>query len=319
MLDVLGIGEVLIDFSVVSAGGVPQMFGSAGGAPANVLAAVARLGGRSRMVAGVGDDAFGDFVCSALRAVGVDDSGVVRVPARTTLAFVRIGADGERSFSFDRHPGADTQLAPGHLQPSWFEEAKVVHIGSLALSHEPARSAVFRALDLAREHGRVVTFDVNYRPALWERASDAVEQALRIIARADVVKSSDEELRLLTGTHNPDEALLQLAKEFPQTRFLGTLGRDGSLVVIDGACRHIPSIQVDAVDTTAAGDAFFGALLYQLTRDADPPVVRHRVHEDDFWTSALRFANVAGAITATRRGAIDALPTLSDILEHMPA
>jgi len=319
MFDVLAIGEVLIDFSVVSSAGVPQMFGSAGGAPANVLAAVAKLGGRCRMVAGVGADAFGDFVRHVLRTVGIDDSGVIRVSARTTLAFVHIAPDGERSFSFDRDPGADTQLRPEDLQPTWFEQAKIVHIGSLALSHEPARSAAHRALDLARDHGRIVTFDVNYRPALWRQADEAVEEALQVIARADLVKCSEEELRLLTGRRHPDEALLQLASAFPGTRFLGTLGRDGSLAVIQGECRHVPSIPVQAVDTTAAGDAFFGALLYQLTRDADPDTVRDRLQDDGFWLSALRFANIAGAITATRRGAIDALPALSDILEHMPS
>ncbi|WP_304457755.1 carbohydrate kinase family protein [Alicyclobacillus sendaiensis] len=319
MYDVLAIGEVLIDFSVVMAAGVPQMFGSAGGAPANVLAAVTKLGGRGRMVAGIGDDAFGDFVRRALGAVGIDDSGLVRVGARTTLAFVHLAPDGERSFSFDRHPGADTQLRPEHLREDWFEQAKVVHLGSLALSHEPARSAAHRALDLARDYGRVMTFDVNYRPAVWNDTREAVEQSLRVIGRADVVKCSEEELHLLTGRQSPDEALLELAAAFPETRFLGTLGPDGSIAVIRGECRHIPSIPVQAVDTTAAGDAFFGALLYQLTNDANPDAVRNRLRDDAFWLSALRFANVAGALTATRRGAIDALPALSDILEHMPA
>ena len=319
MYDVLAIGEVLIDFSVVTSADVPQMFGSAGGAPANVLAAVAKLGGRCRMVAGVGADAFGDFVRHVLQTVGIDDSGVIRVGARTTLAFVHIAPDGERSFSFDRHPGADTQLRPEHLRSDWFEQTKIVHLGSLALSHEPARSTAHRALDLARQYERVVTFDVNYRPALWPDPREAVEQSLRVIARADVVKCAEEELHLLTGRRSPDEALLELAKAFPETRFLGTLGRDGSLAVIQGECRHIPSIPVQAVDTTAAGDAFFGALLYQLTNEANPDAVRNRLQDDAFWLSALRFANVAGAMTATRRGAIDALPTLSDILEHMPA
>ncbi|AEJ44260.1 carbohydrate kinase family protein [Alicyclobacillus acidocaldarius] len=319
MYDVLAIGEVLIDFSVVTSTDVPQMFGSAGGAPANVLAAVAKLGGRCRMVAGVGDDAFGDFVCRVLKAVGIDDSGVVRVGTRTTLAFVHIAPDGERSFSFDRHPGADTKLRPEHLQSEWFEQTKLVHLGSLALSDEPARSAAHHALDLARHSHRVVTFDVNYRPALWPDPREAVEQSLRVIGLADVVKCSEEELRLLTGRHNPEEALLELTHAFPGTRFLGTLGRAGSLAVIQGECRHIPSIPVQAVDTTAAGDAFFGALLYQMTNDADPEAVRKRLQDDAFWLSALHFANVAGALTASRRGAIDALPTLSDILEHMPA
>ncbi|MBF8378977.1 carbohydrate kinase [Alicyclobacillus mali] len=319
MYDVVAVGEVLIDFSVVSSGGMPQMFGSAGGAPANVLAAVCKLGGRCRMVAGVGDDPFGDFVRRALKAVGIDDSGVIQVGARTTLAFVHIAPDGERSFSFERDPGADTQIQAEHMRSSWFDDAKVVHFGSLALSHEPARSAAYRALELARQHQRVVTFDVNYRPALWADPRAAVDQALRVIALSDVVKCSEEELHLLTGLRHPDEALLQLAREFPGTRFLGTLGRDGSLAVMQGQCRHIPSISVEAVDTTAAGDAFFGALLYQLTREAEPGDVRARLQDDVFWTKALRFANTAGAIAATRRGAIDALPTLSDILEHMPA
>ncbi|SIS58581.1 carbohydrate kinase family protein [Alicyclobacillus vulcanalis] len=319
MYDVMGIGEVLIDFSVVSSAGVPQMFGSAGGAPANVLAAVAKLGGRCRMVSAVGADAFGDFLRDALSTLGIEVDSVISVEARTTLAFVHIAGDGERSFSFERNPGADTRLRPEDLSPAWFADAKVVHVGSLALSHEPARSAVHRALELAGDHGRVVTFDMNYRPALWSRPVEAVGQAFDVIARAHVVKSSEEELLLLTGNRQPDEALLQLAKAFPGTRFLGTLGRDGSLVAIDGLCHHVPSIPVEAVDTTAAGDAFFGALLYQLTRDADLPDVKHRLDDSLFWRSALRFANIAGAIAATRRGAIDSLPSLSDILEHMPA
>ncbi|WP_284199149.1 carbohydrate kinase family protein [Alicyclobacillus sacchari] len=317
-LDVLALGELLIDFCVsVEADGTPRMVGSAGGAPANVLAAVCRLGGTGQLVAKVGRDLFGDYLERCVKALGIDTTSLLRDPCRTTLAFVQLAADGDRSFSFERNPGADTQLQAHELHPTWFEQARVFHFGSLSLTDNPSRDATFSAIDMAKAADCIISFDPNLRPPLWRDLDEARSRISTAIALADLVKISDDEVLFLTGESNLDEGISRLRSAYPSVRLAVTCGAKGAIVDTDSGHVHIPSLPVVAIDTTAAGDAFLGALLYRLTRSDG--VLRDAIWDDNLFLDAVSFANAAGALTTTKRGAMDALPTLPEILAHLPA
>ena len=214
--DVVALGELLIDFTAQGAGadGYPLMAAHPGGAPANFLAAIARLGGRTALLSKVGADAFGTMLTGTLREVGVDTRGVVVAEdAFTTLAFVTLDARGERSFSFARKPGADTQLRAEELDLSLIEKTKAFHFGTLSLTDEPARGATQRAVAFAKERGKLITFDPNLRPPLWRSPDDAREQMLWGLGQADVVKLSDNEVKFLFGL-SPREGAAYIRERF---------------------------------------------------------------------------------------------------------
>ena len=265
--DVVALGELLIDFTAQGAGadGYPLMAAHPGGAPANFLAAIARLGGRTALLSKVGADAFGTMLTGTLREVGVDTRGVVVAEdAFTTLAFVTLDARGERSFSFARKPGADTLLRFDELELSLIDQSRAFHFGALSLTDEPARSATRQAVAYARAQGKLVTFDPNYRPPLWRSEAQARAETLWGLEQADVVKLSDEELSFLWGC-TPEEGSRRLREECGVALAMITLGPQGCyLENARGACR-VPAPAVRPVDTTGAGDAFFAGTVIGLT------------------------------------------------------
>ena len=170
MYDITALGELLIDFTPLgdSPAGQPLFEANPGGAPANVLTALARLGGRGAFLGKVGDDRFGRFLAQALTEHGVDPTGLrFSSEAPTTLAFVHLDRHGDRSFSFYRHPGADTTLTAEEVDRRLIEEGRIFHFGSLSLTDEPARGATLHAVEYARARGKIVSYDPNWRPPLW--------------------------------------------------------------------------------------------------------------------------------------------------------
>lgn len=191
MIDVVALGELLIDFSCIGTGadGYPTMEAHPGGAPANFLAALSKFGARTALMGKVGKDAFGKLLAGTLKSAGIDDRGlVVSDNVFTTLAFVTLDAQGDRSFSFSRKPGADTQLRFDELQLSLIDEARVFHFGTLSLTDEPARSTTRQAVAYARSRGKLITYDPNLRKPLWADLEDAKEQLIWGLGQADVVK-----------------------------------------------------------------------------------------------------------------------------------
>ncbi len=325
--DVLALGELLIDFKMrlplapsltqsshsIASGinAAPSLHGDAGGAPANVLAAVSRLGGQAGFIGKVGRDGFGDFLASTLRHYGIDVTGLTEsAEVLTTLAFVSLNADGERSFSFHRNPGADTQLSLDDIDLRLLQQTKVFHFGSLSLTSEPARSTTLAVAKAARQAGCIVSFDPNWRSPLWPHQNEAVEQMLRGIKTAHIVKVSEEELRLLTDTSDVRQGAMTLLKKGPEL-VLVTLGSEGCFYANrQDLTGRVPSIPVHAVDTTGAGDAFMGGFLWQVTRDLRQPVASwHRQKLE----AAIHFANAVGALTASRSGTMSAMPSLSEV------
>lgn len=315
MTDVTALGELLVDFTYAgnSANGRRVFEQNPGGAPANVLAAVSRLGLSSAFIGKVGRDMHGEFLRDTLMEAGIDTDGLVMSDeAFTTLAFVNLGENGERSFSFARKPGADTLLRAEELPLGLVRESRVFHVGSLSLCAEPARSATLAALDEAERAGCVISYDPNYRPALWDSEEEACRQMRSIVGRAKLVKVSDEEAPLLTGFSEPEKAAAYLVEHGAYLAAV-TLGAGGAYIAArDGGC-HVPSYAVEPVDTTGAGDAFWGAMLFMLLKSGIAP-------EDLSMNDAARFAkfaNAAAALCVMSRGAIPAMPALNDVEKFM--
>lgn len=310
------LGELLIDF-------VPEVNGqaladvtsfqrAAGGAPANVAAAVAKLGGDARFIGKIGRDPFGDFLVRTLDEVGVHTAVVQTDEAKTGLAFVSLRADGERDFLFFRDPAADMLLRADEVQAQWLEDAAVYHFGSVSLIAEPCRTATLDAARRAREFGALVSYDPNVRLALWPSADAARAEILAQLPLADVVKVSEEEVEFLLGVDATTGAQ-QLLQRGPKVIII-TLGPEGCRVVTARQDVVIPGTPVAAVDTTGAGDSFVGGMLYQLVSlGATPATIVDVLAETGAAEQVFAFANRVGAITTTRRGAIPALPTLAEV------
>ena len=214
MKDIVAVGEVLIDLTQKGTDelGVGQYAANPGGAPANLAVAAARLGASTAFVGKVGADAFGAYLRRVLEENRVDTRGMLTDPREhTTLAVVSVDGTGERSFSFYRDPSADVNLRAEEIPADLLRDTRVVHFGSVSLTAEPARSATLYAAKTARENGCLVSYDPNYRASLWHSREEAVAQMKAALPLCDILKISDEELPLLTGTTDPAEGSQQLS------------------------------------------------------------------------------------------------------------
>ena len=278
-----------------------------GGAPANVAVAAARLGSEAAFIGSVGEDLFGDFILRALEAEGVDTSAVRRCEplTRTSLAFVEIAADGDRSFTFYRSdPAADELLSAEDVSREALSGASVVNFGSIPLIREPSRSAIHRAADIAEELDVPLAFDVNFRGHLWKSPEVAREVIDPLLERSQVIKMGDDELLPMLGTEDPQEAAEMLLGR-GAALVLISLGPDGAVYATPDFSGHVPAFEVDEIlDATGAGDAFLAAALTHLSESAwDEENVRE----------ATRRGTVVGAIACTAYGAMSALPTRDEL------
>jgi fructokinase len=280
-----------------------------GGAPANVAVAAARLDEEAAFVGGVGDDLFGNFILRALEAEGVDTSAVrsCEPPTRTSLAFVEIGEGGDRSFTFYRsNPAADELLSAEDVSQEVLSGASFVNFGSIPLLKDPARSAIHAAANLARDLGVPVAFDVNLREHLWpgiEEARAAVEPLLDL---STIVKLGDDELEPLLGTRDVEEAAQMLLGR-GVSLVLISLGDRGAFYATGEFSGSVPAFEVEAVDTTGAGDAFLAAALAHLSDEPAGP------YEEGWVREAARRGSAAGALACTDYGAMRALPTKEEL------
>ena len=229
MYDVVALGELLIDFTCqsVDPAGYPTMAAHPGGAPANFLAALAKFGARTALLGKVGSDAFGGLLRDTLRAAGIETRGLAAArDVFATLSFVTLDEHGDRSFSFARKPGADTCLTFEELDLELIREARIFHFGSLSLTDEPARTTTHRAVQYAKAHGKLITYDPNLRPPLWDSLDTAREQILWGLAQADVVKISQEEVEFLFGL-GPEQGAGHIIRHFGARLVFVTCGADG--------------------------------------------------------------------------------------------
>jgi fructokinase len=313
--DVVALGELLIDFTPVgqSPSGRPLFEQNPGGAPANVLAALAKLGGHGAFIGKVGADQFGAFLKNTLESHGVNTQGLrFTSNASTTLAFVHLDAEGNRSFSFCRKPGADILLEAADVDLSLINDCRIFHFGSLSLTDEPARSATMHAVQHAKNLGKIISYDPNWRPPLWPDDATAKAGMAAGLAFADILKVSDSELEILTGEKDVRRAVDCLFNRGIKI-VLATLGADGCYFKCRAGAGHIPAFPVKVVDTTGAGDAFMGGFL-RLVSDAQPLI-------EDFEVKALadmvRHSNAVGSLCTTRKGAISAMPSPQEVMSLM--
>lgn len=316
MVEVVALGELLIDFTLqhTDPAGYPVMAAHPGGAPANFLAALSRYGAKTALLTKVGDDAFGRLLTRTLQSEGVDISAVRKdSEVFTTLAFVTLDEKGDRQFSFARKPGADTCLRPEELDPDLIRSAGIFHFGSLSLTHEPVRSTTRQALRIAKEQGCLITYDPNYRPALWDCPERAKEQMLWGLEQADVVKLSREELEFLLGT-DVAQGAQRLLEEYDLQLVFVTMGERGCYFANRQCCGEVPALcDLSVADTTGAGDIFFGAALSRLLRYSETP---QELREAQLRYVAA-FATAAAGLSTQKAGGISSIPTLEAVLSRM--
>lgn len=308
--DIVALGECLVDVLCEESGGVLRMEGNPGGAPANLLAMAARLGRSAALLAKVGEDRFGQYLLRHLQSAGIDVHGVLSGRVfPTTLAIVQLDRSGERSFSFYRDRTADVMLSAGEIDAAMLRRARIFHFGSLSLTDEPVRSATWSAVAAAKGGGALISFDPNWRPPLWHSRADAIAEMRKALSYADCVKVSAEELALITGKDTVSAGVEELFSLSPAALLAVTDGANGACLSNRRFSVSLPAFRVPTVDTTGAGDAFYGALLSALLETGKAPDAL--IAEE--LTTLLRFANAAGALSTTRKGGISAQPVREDI------
>ncbi|MGG5573310.1 aminoimidazole riboside kinase [Vibrio diazotrophicus] len=270
-----------------------------GGAPANVAVAIARLGGQSAFFGRVGNDPLGRFMNQTLSQEQVDSRYLILDnDQRTSTVVVDLDDSGERSFTFMVKPSADQFLQTSDI-PN-FKQGDWLHVCSIALANEPSRSSTFEAIERIKKAGGSFSFDPNLRPEVWQKPQEMVATVMRAVANADVVKFSEEELTLLTETDSIEQGLNAIkALEIPLV--IITQGAKGALVVTKESQTLVSGKVVKPVDTTGAGDAFVGGLLYQLSQTPD-------WQKAENIALAVECAHGCGALATTQKGAMTALP-----------
>lgn len=311
MFDVTALGELLIDFTPCgrSDAGMRLFEQNPGGAVANVLAACARFGLRTAFIGKVGEDMHGSFLRGVLDGAGINTASLLSTDeAPTTLAFVELDEDGERHFSFVRKPGADTLLRADELDDALLRGTRVFHCGSLSLTAEPSRTATLEAVRRAKSAGAIITYDPNYRAPLWPSEEAAAEQMRSLLPFADLVKLSASETLLVTGEEDTAAAIDALTQA--GVRCTVITDGDGDVTVgMKGEVGSVASFRRQAVDTTGAGDAFWGGFISAMLISGK---AFDSLRLEDMLGFA-RFGCATAACCVTRRGAIPAMPTLGEV------
>ena len=316
MIDVVALGELLIDFATVGADaeGYPTMAAHPGGAPANFLAALTKFGARTALIGKIGSDTFGKLLMGTLEKAGIDTRGmVITDDVFTTLAFVTFDKCGDREFAFSRKPGADTCLAFEDIDLSLIDEAKVFHFGTLSLTDEPARSATYKVVEYAKSKGKLITYDPNLRKPLWRDLEEAKKQLLWGLAQADVVKISDEEVEFLFGM-GVAEGAKHILDHYGVKLVFVTCGAGGCFfknAVTEG---HVPSLSaIHVIDTTGAGDIFGGSAVWKLLQLEKAPETLTDVELRDL----VAFACISAGLSTTKPGGISSVPALTQIEKYL--
>jgi fructokinase len=324
-MDIVTLGELLIDMFPQTVGQamgeVDAFIPKPGGAPANVAVAARRLGCESAFIGKVGDDLFGTYLKDVLDKEDVDTRGIsFDQEARTTMAVIAMPDENSAEFVFYRNPGADQRLKTDELPVELLENTKAFHFNSVSQTDEPSRGATIAAARIARQAGALISYDVNFRPALWRDPDEALIQVENTFELVDVLKVNEIELALLAGLEevgpsNLDElgrAARSVLERGPKLVVV-TLGKEGSYFQAQEAGGYVPAFKVDSIDAVGCGDAFTAGMLSKLISIQD---WQHQLTE-----SVLReifiFANAVGALTSLKRGVIPALPNMSEVEEFL--
>lgn len=304
------IGELLIDMVCVDNKGL--MYGEkfekkAGGAPANVAAAISKLNGDASFLGQVGDDYFGRYLINLLDNLKIDTKMAVQ-SGSTTISLVGIDSNGERNFDFLR--GSDGEYQYESIDLSKISSEDIIHFGSATgFLDGNLKNTYFKLLEYAKKNKIFVSFDPNYRDSLIhvEYLNQFVKDSEYFIKNSDFVKLSDEELYLITKEKKIEDGVKKL-HELGADVICITLGAKGTYLSVKNKALVVPSIKIKQVDSTGAGDAFVGAVLKQLSDINDKKNI-----SIDKWKDIVHFANKVGALTCTNYGAIDSMPSIDDL------
>ena len=311
----VALGEALIDFIPNKSGcefyEVTGFAPKVGGAPANVCCAYSVLGGKAGIITQLGNDPFGARILRELEYYGVDTGEVALTDkANTALAFVSLGSDGNRTFSFYRKPSADMLYTPEQLNKAYFSDAYVFHFCSVDLGDFPMREAHRKAIEYAKESGAMVSFDPNLRFPLWQDKALLKSTVNEFIDYADIVKISDEELEFITGEKDIHKALDVLFRGSVKM-IVYTCGPEGAYAFTKNAKVYSKAPKVEVADTTGAGDGFIGSFLYKLNQSG---ITAENISEADseMLQSCVDFSTAFCAVSVTKQGAMSSYPTADE-------
>lgn len=311
MIDILAIGELLIDFTPVKNEEGVSFKQNAGGAPCNMLTMAQKLGSKTAFIGKVGNDQFGKFLERTLIDHDISTEGLILSDDfNTTLAFVHLTEDGDRSFSFYRKGCADVMLYKEDIDYKLVDQAKAVHFGSLSFTDEPSRSTVEDVIKYAKTEGKLISYDPNYRPALWASEKDAVESMKIGLKYADIIKVSEEEAEILTGEKDYKVAAKKLY-DLGIKLVCVTLGVDGSYYHHKNGHRLVKGFKSKVIDTTGAGDSFFGSVIHGVLKNSLDTFTGEQL--DDI----LSFSNAAASVCIEKLGGIPAIPNRDEIIKKM--
>lgn len=315
--DIVALGEILIDFTSegVNEEGQLVFAQNPGGAPANVAVAAARLGARTAFLGKTGADMHGRFLRETLRGQNVETAGLILDPDWfTTLAFVKVDESGERSFSFARKPGADTMFRREELNQELLDRCRILHVGSLSLTNEPARGATLGAIEYVKNQDGIISYDPNYRASLWESEEAAIREMRSVLPYADLLKISDEEAALLTGEMDVEKAADAMIRQDISVVAV-TMGGDGAYIRNREGGQLVPGFSCKTVDTTGAGDSFWGGFLYKLCQSNK--IDRPQDFTLEELSACARFGNAVASLCVERKGAIPAMPDLEQVMGRL--
>ena len=309
--DILTLGELLIDFTHngVSSQGNGLFEANPGGAVCNVLAMMNKLGHSAAYMGKVGDDIFGHLLKKIMEEVSINTECMLMYKdARTTLAFVANDETGDRSFSFYRNPGADMMFTADEVDEEAIVASRMFHFGTLSMTHDGVREATKKALDIAKKNGVMISFDPNLRESLWDSLDTAKEQFAYGMQYCDVLKISDNEIQWFTGKEDYEEGVKALQDTYHIPLIFLSLGRDGSRAYYKDMKASVPAfVQENTIETTGAGDTFFGSALHFVLEKG-----LENLSVDDL-KEMLTFANAAASIITTRKGALKVMPSRAEV------
>jgi fructokinase len=325
MVEALCLGEILVDWVCTTAGAEldsAQVFTkAAGGAPANTAVGLARQGVSTAFVGRISDDSFGLWLKSVLQKDGIDIRGTISdAQAQTRMAYVVTTSTGDRKLAaFTKIACADARLQSSDLIEAQFKEASVLHFGSISLIENPVQEATAKAVELARKHGLLVSYDPNVRIGLWQSADQCKDKILQTLPWGDIVKINEDELLFLTGSRELDAAD-RLRIEHNIGLLIITLDSRGAYFTHTNGSKTVNGFQVKLLEATGAGDGFNSGVLCGLLKllkgQTDKRAALDKLSTQQI-TEIINRANAVGALTCTKAGAIPALPTTAEIEEFL--
>ncbi|QDG52955.1 carbohydrate kinase [Persicimonas caeni] len=318
-LDILSFGEALVDFLPDRRGKlrhVDSFHKAVGGAPANVALGLARLGRRVGFLSNVGADEFGAYLREALEREGVDVTGVHDVSGvKTGVTFVSLDHDGDRSFLFFREPSADLSVTPDDVDEALVARSRIVHLGSNLMTEPDPRAATLRLLDLAEEHGCLVSTDPNIRLHLWKDHAETRRQVDALLRRCDLIKLNDDELAFVGEGKSAREVWEDIIRPNGALALVVTHGADGAEVFCGDVHARVDAPEVEVVDTTGAGDGFVSGMLTAICEAVGEAELRESIASWDEaqWERVLGLGCACGAKVCEQLGATPGLPRRGEV------